>query len=69
LSQFLKNALPADTTVFASSTQGARLASTHSDPQGKVGGWLAQRDEVLAFCSARTVDGGTGAVYVLLKKG
>jgi len=37
--------------------------------KGKVGGWLAQRDEVLAFCSARTVDGGTGAVYVLLKKG
>ena len=36
--------------------------------KGKVGGWLRQRDEVLAFCSARTVDGGTGAVYVLLKK-
>lgn len=36
--------------------------------KGKVGGWLRQRDEVLAFCSARPVDGGTGAVYVLLKK-
>ncbi len=36
--------------------------------KGKVSGWLAQRDEVLAFCSARSVDGGTGAVYVLLKK-
>lgn len=36
--------------------------------KGKVGGWLCQRDEVLAFCSARPVDGGTGAVYVLLKK-
>ena len=34
----------------------------------KVGGWLRQRDEVLAYCSARPVDGGTGAVYVLLKK-
>lgn len=33
----------------------------------KVGGWLRQRDEVLAFCSARPMDGGTGAVYVLLK--
>jgi DNA-nicking Smr family endonuclease len=33
----------------------------------KVGHWLRQRDEVLAFCSARPVDGGTGAVYVLLK--
>ena len=30
--------------------------------------WLRLRDEVLAFCSARTVDGGTGAVYVLLRK-
>ncbi|WP_018870569.1 Smr/MutS family protein [Thioalkalivibrio sp. ALgr3] len=30
--------------------------------------WLRQRDDVLAFCSARPADGGTGAVYVLLKK-
>jgi len=30
--------------------------------------WLRQRDEVLAFCSARPVDGGTGAVYVLIKR-
>lgn len=29
--------------------------------------WLQQRDEVLAFCSARACDGGTGAIYVLLK--
>lgn len=33
----------------------------------KVDGWLAQRNEVLAFASARPVDGGTGAVYVLLR--
>lgn len=32
-----------------------------------VNGWLRQRSEVLAFCSARPHDGGTGAVYVLLK--
>ncbi len=30
--------------------------------------WLQQADEVLAFCSARPKDGGTGAVYVLLRK-
>ncbi|NIP71539.1 MAG: DNA mismatch repair protein MutS [Gammaproteobacteria bacterium] len=30
---------------------------------------LKQRDEVLAFCSALPRDGGTGAVYVLLKRG
>ena len=33
----------------------------------KVGKWLQQREEVLAYCSARPMDGGTGAVYVLLK--
>ncbi len=36
--------------------------------KGKVNNWLRQRDEVLAFCSARPVDGGTGALYVLLKR-
>jgi len=36
--------------------------------KNKVNHWLQQRDEILAFCSARPVDGGTGAVYVLLKR-
>ena len=30
--------------------------------------WLKQAEEVLAFCSAQPKDGGTGAVYVLLRK-
>ena len=30
--------------------------------------WLSKRDDVLAFCSARPTDGGTGALYVLLKR-
>lgn len=30
--------------------------------------WLGNRREVLAYTSARPVDGGTGAVYVLLRK-
>lgn len=30
--------------------------------------WLRLRDDVLAFTSARPVDGGTGAVYVLLRQ-
>ena len=34
----------------------------------KVQRWLARREEVLAFASCTLVDGGTGAVYVLLKK-
>jgi len=36
--------------------------------KGKVNSWLRQRDSVLAFCSARPQDGGTGAVYILLKR-
>jgi len=35
--------------------------------KGKVRHWLMQREDVLAFCQARTVDGGAGAVIVLLK--
>jgi len=29
--------------------------------------WLRQREDILAFCSARQVDGGGGAIYVLLR--
>ncbi len=29
-------------------------------------GWLTQREEVLAYCQARTVEGGAGALIVLL---
>lgn len=36
--------------------------------KGKVNSWLRQKEEVLAFCSALPRDGGTGAVYVLLKR-
>jgi DNA-nicking Smr family endonuclease len=36
--------------------------------KGKVNVWLRQKDDVLAFCSAQRRDGGTGAVYVLLKR-
>lgn len=31
--------------------------------------WLQRSDRVLAYGSARAVDGGSGAVYVLLKRG
>lgn len=48
---------------------GKGLGSRRQQPvlKVKVNHWLPQREEVLAFCSARPVDGGTGAVYVLLK--
>ena len=49
---------------------GKGLGSRHRGPvlKQKVGHWLQQRDEVLAYCSARAYDGGTGAVYVLLRR-
>lgn len=37
--------------------------------KSKVNVWLRQKDEVLAFSTAIPRDGGTGAVYVLLKRG
>lgn len=45
-----------------------------SGPKGpvikqKLGGWLRQHKDVLAFCSARPVDGGSGALYVLIGRG
>jgi DNA-nicking Smr family endonuclease len=32
----------------------------------QVSRWLRRRNEVVAFCSSRPADGGTGALYVLL---
>ena len=48
---------------------GKGLGSKNREPilKHKVRHWLMQRDEVLAFCQARQVDGGAGAVVVLLK--
>lgn len=50
---------------------GKGLSSAGKLPvlKGKVNAWLQQKDEVLAFCSALPAHGGTGAVYVLLKRG
>jgi DNA-nicking Smr family endonuclease len=50
---------------------GKGLRSKNRKPvlKTKVANWLTQRDEVLAFCQARQVDGGGGAVMVLLKPG
>ena len=44
------------------------LGSGHRGPvlKNAVNRWLRKWDSVLAFVSARQVDGGTGAVYVLL---
>ncbi len=49
---------------------GKGNGSRHRGPvlKQKINHWLRQRDEVLAFCSARSMDGGTGAIYVLLRR-
>ena len=48
---------------------GKGLGSGDRGPvlKSAVNRWLRKWDAVLAFVSARQVDGGTGAVYVLLK--
>lgn len=48
---------------------GKGLGSPNSGPVIKslLGSWLRRHRSVLAFCSARPMDGGTGAVYVLLR--
>jgi DNA-nicking Smr family endonuclease len=48
---------------------GKGLSSPNREPvlKSKVRLWLAQRDEVLAYCEAPVHAGGSGAVLVLLK--
>jgi DNA-nicking Smr family endonuclease len=48
---------------------GKGLGSKNREPvlKGKVRLWLAQREEVLAFCQAPAAQGGSGAMLVLLR--
>ena len=48
---------------------GKGLGSGHRGPvlKSAVNRWLRRHDAVQAFCSARRPDGGTGALYVLLR--
>jgi len=48
---------------------GKGLGSKNREPvlKKKVAKWLAQRQEVLAYCQAKQQDGGAGALLVLLK--
>ena len=49
---------------------GKGLGSARGNPKIKhnINVLLRHRDDILAFCSALPRDGGTGAVYVLLKR-
>ncbi|SEL57259.1 Smr/MutS family protein [Nitrosovibrio tenuis] len=48
---------------------GKGLSSRNHEPvlKARIGSWLAERNDVLAFCQARPEDGGSGAVLVLLR--
>lgn len=48
---------------------GKGLGSPNKEPvlKHKVRSWLAQKEEVIAFCQAKAADGGSGALVVLLK--
>ncbi len=47
--------------------KGYRSPDSHPVLKNEINWWLRQHKDVLAFCSAPPKDGGTGAVFVLLK--
>ncbi|MGH8274288.1 MAG: Smr/MutS family protein [Gammaproteobacteria bacterium] len=67
--RFLVNARARDLTCVRI-IHGKGFRSGRRGPVLKraVARWLSDRHEVLAYASARPMDGGTGAVYVLLRK-
>lgn len=48
---------------------GKGLTSKNREPvlKARVGNWLMQRADVLAFCQAKPEDGGGGAILILLR--
>lgn len=48
--------------------KGRKKADRSPRMKPAVNQWLQGNKKILAFCSARTNDGGTGAVYALLKR-
>lgn len=69
LSAFLKHA-QAERHLCVTIIHGKGRRDIEQGPKLKpaVNQWLRFNSQVLAFCSARAADGGTGAVYVLLKR-
>jgi DNA-nicking Smr family endonuclease len=68
LGEFLRNAVKRGQRCVRI-IHGKGLGSINREPvlKSKVRSWLVQKDEVIAFCQARAVDGGAGALVVLLK--
>lgn len=69
LIEFLNAARKANQTCVRI-IHGKGLRSSNKGPvlKPKVAKWLTQFDDVLAYCTARPADGGSGAIYVLLRK-
>jgi DNA-nicking Smr family endonuclease len=69
LKEFIEHSLVRGHTCIRV-VHGKGLGSGHGGPvlKRKVDQWLRRWESVLAFVSARQADGGTGAVYVLLRK-
>lgn len=68
LGEFLRNATKRGQRCVRI-IHGKGLGSVNREPvlKNKVRSWLVQKEEVIAFCQARAVDGGAGALVVLLK--
>ncbi|MBL1277225.1 MAG: Smr/MutS family protein [Ectothiorhodospiraceae bacterium] len=49
--------------------KGHRSTNGHAAIKSQLNQWLRDTERVLAFCSAQKRHGGTGAVYVLLRRG
>jgi len=69
LSAFIRDALRNRARVVLV-VHGKAYSQAGRDPllKSHVNDWLRRLDGVLAFCSAQPRDGGTGALYVLLKQ-
>lgn len=69
LLQFLHDAHPGQGECVRI-IHGKGNRSNHKGPviKTKINHWLRQHERILAFHSARPVDGGTGAIYVLLRR-
>lgn len=68
LAEFLRNAVKRGQRCVRV-VHGKGLGSVNKEPvlKNKVRTWLVQKEEVIAFCQARAVDGGAGALIVLLR--
>jgi DNA-nicking Smr family endonuclease len=67
--QFIRDALAYDLrNVLIVPGRGSHSNSVEAILKSYVNKWLPEFEEVQAFCSALPMHGGTGAVYVMLKK-